>query len=482
MIMADRSFRTIGLVGVGLLCGLVVVRTIAGPTNSAVRETVLARIPATAGGGKPLVSSDNRQVAFPVMHRGKWCVSLNGVESELYTSVSELTFSPDGKRLAFAARRELSRNLVVLDGKEGAEYEYLPDSLTFSPDSRRLAFLSGNSKASFVLLDGKPGPDFEMLCAGLDRRLFFFSPDGQKLAYGGKRKAPDGGMTTEVVIESKHREIIPAADNAIVDGFSPDGQHLAWSVQRSNRWQVIVDGKTGPLFDQIGEGSFRFSSNSQHTAYFANQGGSWMGVLDGKTGPPFDAIGDDAPVLSTDGRRWAYVGVRGKQRLVVMNGQEGAAYDGVDAGSLQFSPDGQHVAFGAVRGLRHFVVRDGKEQEAGDAGLRMMFFSPDSRHLAYAAAHNGRARVFVDDKPGKDYDGLADKWACFSPDSKHLAYGAARDKMLVLVLDDQEFGVYEGNLGTLVFEGPNILCGVVTRLDEKFNFEVVRLEIQVTSK
>ena len=116
-------------------------------------------------------------------------------------------------------------------------------------------------------------------------------------------------MTTEVVIESKHREIIPAADNAIIDGFSPDGQHLAWSVQRSNQWQTIVDSKAGPLFEEIGEGSFRFSSNSQHTAYFANQAGSWVAVLDGKTGAHFDAIGDYAPVLSTDGQRWAYLEV-----------------------------------------------------------------------------------------------------------------------------------------------------------------------------
>lgn len=480
--MTDRSFRTIGLVGVGLLCGLVAVRTIAGPTNSAVRETVLAKIPATAGGGKPLVSSDNRQVAFPVMHRGKWCVSLNGVESELYTKVSELTFSPNGKRLAFAGRRELSRNLVVLDGKEGAEYEYLPHSLTFSPDSRRLAFGTGTSNAWFAVLNGKQGPDFESCASGgPGRPTFFFSPDGRKLAYVGMKKSAPAKLNSEVVIEAEKREVFPAGDNAIIDGFSPDSQHLAWSVQRSNQWQVIVDGKADPLFDQIGEGSFRFSSNSQHRAYFAEQGGRWMAVFDGKAGPQFDGIGDYAPVLSTDGRRLAYVGVRGEKRLVVVDGREEATSDGVAGGSLRFSPDDQHVAFGAVRGLRQFVVRDGKEEETGEE-LKLMFFSPDSQHLAYAVVRNGRTRLVLDDKPGKEYDGLADKWACFSPDSKHLAYGAARDNRLVVVVDGQEVGVYEGNLGTLAFEGPNILSGVVTRLDEKFNFEVVRLEIQVTSK
>ena len=478
--MINRSFCIIGLLGVELFCGLVAVSTIAGPTNSVVRETVLARIPATAGGGKPLVSADNRQVAFPVLHRGQWCVAQNGVESALYKEVSEWTFSPDGKRLAFAARKSFSQNVVVLDGKESAEYEYVPSDLTFSPDSRRLAFSTASSKAFFAVLEGKPGPDFETLCRAHEGSLFYFSPDGRKLAYGGKRVTAVGDTNSQVVVEGDHCEVLATADNAIIYGFSPDGQHLAWSVQHSNRWQIVVDGKADPWVDAIGAGSFRFSSNSQHRVYFAQQGGRWMAVFDGKAGPQFDDIGDYAPVLSPDGGRSAYVGGRGGKRVVVLDGREDSTYDGVDAGSLQFSPDGQHVAFGAVRGRRQFIVRDGKETEVGD-GLLAMFCSPDSQHLAFAAARNGRSRWVVDDKPGKEYDKLADKWACFSPDSKHLAYGAGRNSNLVLVLDEQEIGVYEGNLGTLAFAGPDLLCAVAKRFDQNFNWEIVRLEIPVGS-
>ena len=128
------------------------------------------------------------------------------------------------------------------------------------------------------------------------------------------------------------------------------------------------------------------------------------------------------------------------------------------------------------------MVRDGKES-VGYADLpAAMFFSPDSQHLAYVAVSDGRTRFVMDDKAGKEYDGSADKWACFSPDSKHLAYGSVRDRKLVVVVDGEEIGTYEGNLGTLTFDGPNLLRGVVSRLDEMFNFEIVRLEIVVGSK
>jgi Tol biopolymer transport system component len=451
----------------------------AGATDYTVREIILSRIPATAGGGRPLVSADNRQVAFIVLRRGQWCMSLNGVEGPLYRKVYEWTFSPDGKRLAYSAKKELSRQVVVLDGKESAEYEYQPGSLTFSPDSRQFAFNTANSKAFFAVWGDKQGPDLETLCCAAGAPSLFFSPDGQKLAYTGKRVSAAGATNSEVVVEGDHREIVARADNALIYGFSADGRHLAWGVQRSNQWQILVDGKPDPWFDRIGANSFRFSSNSLHWAYFAEQGGRYMAVLDGKPGPRFESMGDYAPVLSPDGKRWAYVGVRDGKRLVVIDGRESATYDGVHAGLLQFSPDGQHVAFGAARGLRQFVVRDGKEEEVGDK-LKWMLFSPDSHHLAYAAISNGRARFVVDDKSGEAYDDTAERWACFSPDSQHLAYGAIRDGKLVVVVDNHEVGVYEGNLGTLAFEGPNLVSGVVTRLNEKFDLEVLRLEIQIS--
>ncbi len=69
-----NSFRTVEVVALALRCGLLAARTNAGETSLTVRAISLGKIPSTAGGEKkPLVSSDNRQVAYPVAQLREIC-------------------------------------------------------------------------------------------------------------------------------------------------------------------------------------------------------------------------------------------------------------------------------------------------------------------------------------------------------------------------------------------------------------------------
>jgi Tol biopolymer transport system component len=463
----------------------------AAQTNSvgvkfAVQEVSLGAVPASASRVPPAISADSRHIAFVVLRGGKWGVCRDGVEGDPYARIEGLLFSPDGQRLAVAARKALDRQVVVVDGAEGKEYETLDGtSLTFSPDSRRLAFIAGppGSARVFVVLDGKQGPDYEAIAGrGPGKPQLFFSPDSQKLAYGAGLKTPAGNPPAfEIVVEGPQRKAYPARHRAVVYGFSPDSQQLAWMDQSEARRRVVVDGKAARDYDEIGADSFRFSPDGQRTAYFARQDSKWRIVVDGQEGAQFDGLGDYAPIFSADGRRLAYVAVAGARRCVVVDGQRGKAYDDIGPKSLQFSPDGRHVAFAAVAGGRHYVVRDGKESEGYDDLKAAMLFSPDSQHLAYVAEFGGRLRFVLDGVAGQAYDGLANRWLCFSPDSKHLAYGALQGRKLVVVVDGQEVGDYEGNLGTLAFDGPGLLRGLATRMDQKFNLEIVRLEIALTA-
>lgn len=184
-------------------------------------------------------------------------------------------------------------------------------------------------------------------------------------------------------------------------------------------------------------------------------------------------------LFSGDGRRLAYIAIRENKYFVVLDGQESKEYDGVNLHSLRFSRDGKHFAYVAVRDRKHFVVRDVQEGKAYDGGLDTIFFSPDDRHLAYAVETGAHTRWVLDDRECREYDSMANNWACFSPDSKHFAYGAIRASKVVLVVDEQELGDYYGNLGTLGFDGPGLLRGVASRMDEKFDLEIVRLEVEM---
>jgi Tol biopolymer transport system component len=450
----------------------------------AVREISLGKLLATATGGKSLVSPDNRRVAYAVLRGGKCCVSLNGVEGKSYAKIEGITFSPDSQRLAYVARKGNASKVVVVNGEESREYDTVdPNSLTFSPNSERLAYIASNPGSSNLLIvrgDEKDGVEYDaVLGGGPGSPQLFFSPDSRKLAYGAARKTGKDSLSYEVVEAGAQRAVFPAPGAVGVDGYSPDSQHLAWVVEHSGKWRQFVDGQGGKEYDEVGHDRFRFSPDGNRWAYVARRGSQWLVVDKGQEGRGYDGIGYPSLTFSADSRQLAYVACRGEKYFVVTNGQEGLEYDGV--ASLQFSPDGQHVAFITLQGTRRLVLRDGKKSEAYD-DVAEMFFSPDSQHLAYFAETGGRWRFVLNGKAGMEYEHLADKWACFSPDSKHVAYGAERERKLLVVVDDQEIGSYWGNLGTLAFERTNRLCGVASRMNERFDLEVVRLEIEITPR
>ena len=80
----------------------------------------------------------------------------DGREHQTYQgiSVGTLTFSPDSRRLAYAAKKDY-RWIVVCDGQEGEPYSAVGRFIDlFSPDSHHLAYavLIGSPPA---MIDGK---------------------------------------------------------------------------------------------------------------------------------------------------------------------------------------------------------------------------------------------------------------------------------------------------------------------------------------
>jgi roadblock/LC7 domain-containing protein len=68
--------------------------------------------------------------------------------------------------------------LVVVDGQPGPEYDevWCP---VFSQDGKRVAYASKKDAKWLVVVDGQPGPDYDWI---IDME---FSPDGKSVAYNG---------------------------------------------------------------------------------------------------------------------------------------------------------------------------------------------------------------------------------------------------------------------------------------------------------
>jgi len=153
--------------------------------------------------------------------------------------------SPDLRHVTFIVERG-RKELVVVDGVEGKEYDKVKDPPIFCPDSKRGAYVAERGRKSLVVVDGVEGKQYD------DILFPIFSPDSKRVAYVAKR----GGKSLVVVdgVEGKEYDEIGGPD------FSPDSKHLAYVAARGPKQFVVVDGVEGQEYSRHMTGRLVFDS------------------------------------------------------------------------------------------------------------------------------------------------------------------------------------------------------------------------------
>jgi Tol biopolymer transport system component len=258
--------------------------------------------------------------------------------------VGQPVFSPDGKRVAWAARLAPStapatapaagRVRVTIDGLEPREHDEIAlGTPVFSPDSRRVAYCARVGKEAMVVIDGVDGPRYENVSVPA------FSPDSKRVAWWGLK-----GGKRYVVIDGKENGPYDMAANIT---FSPDSQRVAYPVGVGAAVRLLVDDKEMSQHLGIPESPVVFSPDSRHVAYVVRL-----------TGPPATSV--SLPATSP---------VRRDKSIVLLDGRELGEYDAMRS-NMAFGPDGRHLAWTARRGARTFFVVDGVESGEFDTVVR----------------------------------------------------------------------------------------------------------------
>lgn len=364
-------------------------------------------------------------------------------------SISDFSASPDGKIVAYMAKKD-KKKFLILGGKKGEEFEYV-DSFTESSNHKvfayRAAKKSGVKKVSMVVGD-KKSEEYDGL------GIPFISPDGRTVAYWAEL---DGKQF--VVLGDKKGEPFDVVGEPF---FSPDWKVMAHIAKRGKSMFMVVGGKKGEAFDGIGPGAF--SPDGKGVAYPAVKDGKMFMVIGDQKGEVFEGVGPGT--FSPDGKLVAYpAGGPGKLSMIAGN-KKSAVYDWIGAGV--FSPDGKTLAYPFKIGN---VMRMAVGEKIGEGFEKMgaPIFSPDGRRVAYPAGKGEKKFVVVGDTIGEEYDGIG--LPSFSPDGKVVAYPAKKGTEWFVVVGDKPGEAYEfvGN----VFFSPDGRTVAYQAYDGKEQFVVI---------
>ena len=203
------------------------------------------------GAGQFAVSSTGVLAWVPgsaVQHAARALVTVDRAGRVTRLSAPERTYgglhlSPDGRRLAFSIPGVSDVGLWVYDLERAALTQVIRDGEVmwpiWSPDSRRIVFRwlkDGRFTVASQAADTSDAPGV------LTNGFFFpssFAPDGRRfVAVSGRRDhgiviiSHDRNATVESLLETSNEEAWPE--------LSPDGRWLAYSSNRSGRYEVYV--------------------------------------------------------------------------------------------------------------------------------------------------------------------------------------------------------------------------------------------------
>jgi WD40 repeat protein len=360
--------------------------------------------------------------------------------------VGQLTFSPDGKRLAKVAKL----GIEVFDASTGELITTLKGevgnvtSLVFSPDGRQIASSNTDAKLNVRTWDVETGRELRTFYGNRKVTCLAFSPDGQRLAAAGGEtvRVWDAGTRRETSLLRQMGELAAVA-------FSADGTRImaggargldvapactAWPADGGREyvplaghgretWAIAVDPASARIASASSDGTVKIWDADERHALM---------TLPAKGGEVY------AVAFSHDGR-WLASGSR-DGRVQLWNARTGEAvrdFAGHKNGTfvVAFSPDGLRLASsGWDRTPRVWDVVTGRElvafQGHGKANgwIAALAFSPDGERIATG----GQERIvrIWDSHTGAEVHQVGRLTGCvslaFSPDGKTLAGNVGR--------------------------------------------------------
>lgn len=281
----------------------------------------------------PVLSANGKGVACVSREGpGKLAVVFGDKKGEVFDEIKHLDVSPDGSKIAYAAKLPGKYIWVVVTGdKKGKEF-FSTRTPVFGEDSKTLAYVGRDLKTMkdvAFIGDRKLGEYdhafFQTPCRGPFWAVGMRGTDWYLITAKGEH-GPYPGMRWPVV--------------------SSDGNHWAGGIRREGRGLVVVDGKERDLGGREFYGG-TFSPDGSRLACRLSRGGDRYFQLDTEDPIPVSEL--RFPVWNSDGTRVAVAVYSSPSKWYILCGdRKSEKYDEVS--DPVFHPDGSCLAFSARKG------------------------------------------------------------------------------------------------------------------------------------
>jgi len=424
----------------------------------------------------PAWSPDGQQIAF-VRHVGPkieiFTISvLGGAERKVYSGTSAffalyefgnaLSWSPDGKYLAFSGQPSPHQpngifllSMETLDARQltSPPEGFLGDSTpALSPDGKLLAFVRGASSRDVELY-------VMPLTGGEPKRLTFDNRSGRSVAWTADSKSIVfsswfyGGLRLFKVLATggTPEQLDVGTEFASTLAISRQGNRLAYSQESrdTNIWRIAVQGfaqsgtQTRLISSTRQDYSPQYSADGKKIAFTSGRTGVneiWVCDADGQNPVPITSFGGPdvgSPRWSPNGEQIAFDSLAPGHRDIYVVGAQGGKprrvnSDDFDNVRPSWSRDGQWIYFGSNRSgdwqLWKVPAGGGQPVQVTKQGGREGFESTDGRVVYYTKGFGlaglwkisteGGQETEVVDEPHQGFWALLDQGVYFvNPDA-----------------------------------------------------------------